>query len=402
VEVKRVETGKAKKIMPRSTTIFILVLIALASILGYNYFAQPFAGLNSIPTEELEQMIVDQEIEGDLDKIEQPISETELSQLIALPYLLSADESTQSAVVSWIIQNQPGAVTLFGEKISSSAASLAINKIGDNFDKETKPLIAVDHEGGRVQRLSGVGFTDLPSWESVCALNEAQRKNLLSTSAQELSQVGVEMIFAPVIDVASQSAVLKDRICSSDPTTITQRAAEFIEIFGQQKIWPVIKHYPGIGSISKDLHRQYDEVDLSEEEILVFKDLLSTYQFLGVMSAHVGVKDRYEDLPCSLNSDCIGDLNDYFPQALVFTDALDMSSAESYPGVEKPLSLAERSVLAILAGNDVLVFGPNVKLVDIKEVSLALATTYKSDKEFQRQAKISIKKIRQYKAFLRQ
>ena len=400
MEVTRAEEGKTQKIMPRSTVVFILVLTVLALILGYNYFAQPFAGFN--PVSVGDQPITNKRTINQLKTVEEPISEGELSQLIALPYLFSDDESTQAAVLSWIIQNQPGVVTLFGEKISSTAASLAIKKINENFDHETRPLIVVDHEGGSVQRLSGIGFTDLPSWKLVCAMDQAQRKNLLSTSARELSQVGIEMVFSPVIDIASRSAILKDRICSSDPDVTTQRATEFIEIFGQQKVWPIVKHFPGIGSVSRDLHLQYDEVVLSEQDILPFKNLLGTYPLLGVMSTHVGVKDRYEDIPCSLNSDCIEDLNDHFPQALVFTDALDMGSAGDYPEAEKPLSLSERSVLAITAGNDVLVFGPNVKLTEIEEVSAALVAAYKSDERFQQQVQKSLQKIRQYKVFLRQ
>lgn len=381
--------------MPRSTIIFILVLTVLASLLGYNYFTRPFAGLETVQVEQVEPV----EVETDLTA--ETITDQELAQLIAFPYSLTQDTSTQSAKLSWIRLNQPGVVTLFGQNIASASAQSAIAKINSGFDSQLSPLIAVDHEGGSVQRFSGAGFTDLPSWRTVCAASSTQRQNLLTTSAQELSQLGVEVVFAPVIDVASQSAVLRDRVCAPDSALVTERAMEFIDIFGQQKIISVIKHYPGIGSISTDLHRQFDQVSLTEGEILIFKDILEEYPLLGVMSAHVGVRDLYEDIPCSLNEDCVDDLTSHFPQTLVFTDALDMDSAGYVAGSKELRPLAQRAVLALKAGNDVLVFGPNVELAELEEVFSALKIAYQTDQDFQVQAQKSVRKIRQYKEFLR-
>ena len=387
--------------MPRSTIIFLLVLAALASALGYNYFARPFAGYQAVPAEPV--VVKEEETVLDSEPVEKLLSDQDLAQLIAFSYSVDTSESTQSALLRWISQNQPGVVTLFGSKISTSSARFVVNRINANFNNKLQsPLIAVDHEGGLVQRLSGAGFTDLPSWKSICAASSTQRQNLLTTSAQEISQVGVELVFAPMIDTASQSAVLKNRICSSDPEMVKVRATEFINTFAQQKIISVIKHYPGIGSISKDLHHNFDEVNLSEEEVLVFKDILEAYPLLGVMSAHVGVEGRYEGKPCSLNNDCIDDLTGYFPGVLVFTDALDMDSAGYVGRDEELIPLAERSVSAIKAGNDVLVFGPKVELTEFDEVLSALRIAYESDEDFQKQAEKSVQKIRQYKEILRQ
>ncbi|MBT3249162.1 MAG: glycoside hydrolase family 3 protein [Candidatus Pacebacteria bacterium] len=385
--------------MPRSTIFFLLILTIIASALGYNYFARPFSNYQAAQIELTE--LIPEEEENNSESAEETFSDQDLAQLIAFPYSLDDNQSTQSASLSWIKLNQPGLITLFGSKVSTAAAKIATDKISSSFDDESEPLIAVDHEGGSVQRLSGSGFTSLPSWKSICAAGSTQRQDLLSASAQELSRAGVDLVFAPVIDIASQSAILKDRICSSNPETVIARATEFIDIFAQQKIIPVIKHYPGIGSTSRDLHFSFDEVNLKEEEILVFKDILEEYPLIGVMSAHVGVKDRYEDEPCSLNVDCIDDLTGFFPGVIVFTDALDMDSA-GYAGEDKELIiLAERAVSAIKAGNNVLVFGPNIELGEFDEVIAALKTAYELDEDFQKQAQQSIKKIRQYKEVLK-
>ncbi len=401
MEIKRTKERKVRKepsIMPRSTMVFLLVLAILASILGYNYFARPFTAYQAVQTE-LATSAPQEEAKVEPDK--ERVTTQDLAQLLAFSYLLNDTDSSQSAVLDWVNTHKPGVVTLFGSKITLTAAQAAIEQINSRLDRDVQPLMAVDHEGGSVQRLSGSGFTSLPSWQSLCVAEAEQRHDLLTASAQQLSQTGIDLVFAPVVDLAINNAVLKNRICASDPTVVTQRAVEFIDIFAQQHIMSVIKHYPGIGHISRDPHRNFDEVDLSDADILVFKNLLEAYPLLGVMSAHVGVVGRYEDQPCSLNLDCVDDLTDFVPQALVFTDALDMNAAGYIGQNEQLISLAERAVMAIKAGNDVLVFGPQVNLNEFDEVLLALKNAYESDEEFRQQAEKSVRKIRQYKEILR-
>jgi len=383
--------------MPRSTIIFILFLSVLATLLGYNYFAHPFANLE---TETFVQEELSPDVESTMVLSDQLEVRQQLTQLMAFPYSTTVSQSSQSATLNWIKQNQPGTVVLFGEKISTTSAQSAVDKIKASFPDDNLPLVAVDHEGGTVQRLSGAGFTRLPSWKSLCEDSSSTRQNLLSSSAQELSILGINVVFAPVVDVASQSAILRNRVCSADPVAVKDGATEFIEFFTQQQILPVIKHYPGIGSIKKDLHRDFEEVTLTKDDISVFEKLLTSYSSLGVMSAHVGVKDRYEDMPCSLNEDCLDDLDDFFPNALVFSDALDMDSAGYVAQSEELSSLEERALAALKAGNDVLVFGPNVKPEEFDKILQTLEKAFESDSEFKRQVEKSFTKFQIYKIYL--
>ncbi len=388
--------------MPRSTVVFLFVLAIIASLLGYNYFAQPFADKSEALRDIQDVGEIGAEIVDDTQAELPKATEKDLAQLIAFPYLVEEKASTESTSLAWIAKNNPGAVALFGEKISSSAASLAIKDVTQDLDQKSKPIIVVDHEGGSVQRLSGQGFTVLPSWKSFCALEKEKRNDLLTVSAKELAEVGIEMVFAPVVDIASQSAVLKNRICSADPTVTTLRSQEFIEAFGQQKIFSVIKHFPGIGSVSKDLHHYYDEVEVTEPELEIFQELLSSYPIMGVMSTHVGVKNFYEGQPCSLNRDCVEDLTGNFLTSLIFSDALDMESAGYIAEQDELLPLAERAVAAVLAGNDILVFGPEVTVGEIDLVLITLKKYFREDLLFQEQVETSLNKINRYKDYLRQ
>ena len=397
--------------MARSTLLFLLLLSLLACLLGYNYFLRPLDYLN-----EASQSQIVEDNDPMLPPFPgSPSSESysnelfdklavreQITQLIAFPYLISAMQSTQSASLDWIKINQPAIVSLFGEKISTSSALINVNKIKAVYTNNSQPLIAVDHEGGLVQRLSGIGFTRLPSWQTLCASNAVYRQELLEKSAQELSAVGINIVFAPVIDLASNSAVLGSRVCGERADVVVERAKEAIDVYQEQQILSVIKHFPGIGEVKADLHHEFDVVELTEEGILAFRELLTTYPNLGVMSTHVGVKDFYEDLPCSLNQECLGDLKDFFPETLIFSDALDMDSAGFIKDSDELLSLSQRAINALLAGNNVLVFGPKVESEMMDEVVIGLVEAYESDPQLKELVQNSLEKLWLYKELLQQ
>lgn len=378
--------------MHRSTLIFLFVLTILAGLLGYNYFAQPFAE----PKTQVAVENLSPSPSPSPDLVAQLSPAEQVRQLVAPP--LSLEEESQSsqsgqlAQLTWIKDNQPGAVLLFGSKISSSAASVVereLNqiKVADKFS----PLLMVDHEGGSVQRLSGAGFTQLPSWRTMCGLSLEERKNLLLDSSRELAAVGVDVVLGPVVDLASQSGSLGTRTCGNDLDLVAERAREWVAVYKAAQILPVIKHFPGIGEVNLDLHYNFANAEVTADDLQVFKEILNKEKQLGVMSTHVGVVGSYEDEPCSLNEDCLSDLTEYFYGVLTVTDALDMKAA-GYGD----LSLAERAVEAVKAGNNLLTFGPKVKRAELEAVLEALEAEYESDPEFAQQVKASIKTVWRY------
>lgn len=384
--------------MHRSTLIFIFILSMLAFLLGYNYFVQLFASLQNPSPVEQQAVADSQQVTQEEPAITTEQAQQAVVRLIALPLTINEnlETSTQSAALDWIQQHQPSVVTIFGQQISTTAAQLAIRQIQAQLPPDQPALIAVDHEGGQVQRLSGVGFTHLPAWGDLCQVSSNYRRELLTTSAQELKAVGIDVVLGPVVDVASQSAVLATRVCGADPEAVVAKASEVIDIYRQQQLLPVIKHYPGIGSVSRDLHHNFDQVELSPADILVFKELLGKYSQIGVVTAHAGVLSYYQDQPCSLSSACISDLRDFFPDTLVFSDALDMDSVGYQGEGEEPLSLAQRARSAIMAGNDVLLFGPEVALSELDLVLTELTASFHNDSEFRQQVETSLERLKQY------
>lgn len=392
---------------------FLIVFLAvLAAFLAYNYFAQPF--LKFFP-EPVIEIIPESSKESETKIVFENLTTREkISQMLMLPLLLDdeADENVEINVeenepLKLIIQHQPGFIIYFGEEINYDTAEKYQAKINESFtEDQILPLLAVDHEGGQVQRLSGEGFTVLPSMRqltdavvfsekdvSVEALNARERTALFNQSAKELSELGINLVLAPTVDYsASTNPILTNRI-GNDPDKIVQIAQEYIRAFSNWQIMPVLKHFPGIGSIKKDLHSSADTVVLDKNDTLIFEKLLDQYRNVGVMSAHVRLQDKLAGQPCSLSKQCLDQLFQFYPEVLVITDDLLMESASYIPGSREKKSLSMIAIEAIEAGNHVLLFGRGFDYAQLNSLLNALEAKYEDSLDFQKQVNLASKKI---------
>lgn len=407
------------------TNILILILFILAILTGYNYFARPF--LRNFPSQQ-GQEVAQQETEAEVQEyVQQKLnlldslsSKQKVAQLMAYPTTIGALEaekaSTDSANLSLtasastgIQELEPGLITLFGSSISQESASTHIRDIAELFAAEPiTPLIAVDHEGGDVQRLSGDGFTQLPAWETVCASDEQERIALLKESAQELSQLGVSIVYAPVLDI--DSSVLTSRSCVGyDQTKLA--AKNYIETFGSYQIMSVIKHFPGLGNTTKDLHFSEEAIVLGDGDTRIFSEILSEYSNMGVMISHVKLDGLLDGVPCSLSEECLSAFPKDFPFTLIFTDSLNMGSLDNFGKMlveefefltlskqeveddPETAKLAALSYQALMAGNDVLVYGKDVGPKQLIVVRDELAARLEQDEELAQKVEASVAKI---------
>jgi beta-N-acetylhexosaminidase len=377
---------------------FIILLIIAAILLGVNYYYRPFE--TKLDQNQLDSQ--NQELIQDRNSPEyilsQLSSQEKVAQLIAQPievseYFAPNPSATQTATIN------TGFYTLFGENLSLTQAQQVIIDLKKNRQVDRLfPWIAVDHEGGSVQRLSGEGFTKLKSWREICAMETIDRQAELKKSANELRLVGVNVIFAPVLDVGN-NLFLKDRICSADSyALVADRGMDFTTIFSNVGIMPVLKHFPGIGLTDQDLHKAFDFISVLEFDVKLYKYILDQNNLIGVMTAHVGVTSQDKDKPCSLSTFCVGELNTAYPDILVFTDALDMKAAlydYENPLVDK--NLIRVSLEAIGAGNNVLVYGPGVNQNEITAIIDYLTQVYDENPVFKALVDKSVTKIIKYK-----
>ncbi len=403
-----------------STNLFIFVLFIVAVLLGYNYYARPFLrNYHQQSNESSSPEAIDQEkekyVEQKLSVLDSFSNQQKVSQLMALPYTIDLeatelDEDGVTATASAQIQElEPGSITIFGSLISQEVASKHIEDIYALFsDKEIYPLIAVDHEGGDVQRFSGDGFTALPSWRELCVSDQQGRKELLRSSAQELSALGVTTVFAPVLDI--DSSALGSRSCA-DFDELELAAWDYIDVFGSNQIMSVIKHFPGLGGTTRDLHFYEETISLRDGDTRIFSEVLTKYPNIGVMSSHVKLQDLLEGAPCSLSEECLFALSENFPLSLIFTDALEMEALTSYGQqlIEEfefltlsqeevksdPLTarLAVLSYEALLAGNDILVFGKDVEYDQLIIIREELAARMDQDERLAQRVEASATKV---------
>jgi beta-N-acetylhexosaminidase len=157
-------------------------------------------------------------------------------------------------------------------------------------------LITVDHEGGRVQRFRE-GFARLPPLGLLGRMHADQPDQALDMAyrhgrvmATELLLRGVDLSFAPVLDLDRGSRVIGDRAFSADPDTVTARAAFYLAGMHDAGMKTCGKHFPGHGSVEADSHTD-DVLDARPLEQMADSDLVPFRALAGqldsVMMAHV-------------------------------------------------------------------------------------------------------------------
>lgn len=171
-------------------------------------------------------------------------------------------------------------------------------------------LIAVDHEGGRVQRFRD-GFTKLPAMGHLTNLAQqgAPASELALACGQvmayELKQMDIDMSFAPVLDVNGISEVIGDRSFSPEPKEVAELASALIEGMRSCNMPVTGKHFPGHGSVQADSHvavpvdsRELD--DIIEQDVVPFAQLIKAGLLDCIMPAHV-IYDRIDDKPAGFS-----------------------------------------------------------------------------------------------------
>lgn len=288
----------------------------------------------------------------------------QLGNLLAIPLIL--DESgvaSSSVTLEYVQSKKPLMVVLFGTDVT---ATVAASVIADLNKLPHPPIIAVDHEGGTVQRLAGAGFTRLPSWQQLCSMQGEKRTHLIASSAAELRQVGVDVVLGPVVDRVASGSAMRSRSCSSDPEKVASIAHDLIETYQAAQLTPVLKHYPGIGSARADLHTQPAKVTVTPEDTRPFEILLTAHPGIPVMISHLRIDPADPDTPCSMSYVCVGELRRVFPEAFLISDALEMTSAgflASSSAIQRPLPA--RASQTLRAGADIALFGPTVTQADL-------------------------------------
>lgn len=221
-------------------------------------------------------------------------------------------------------------------------------------------IIAVDQEGGRVQRLKEDGFQRLPAMQKIKDYQEAQTaasetevEQLGFLMASEVLACGIDISFAPVLDVdESFSSIIGDRSFSDDPREVVRLGSAFMRGMSNAGMATTGKHFPGHGAVQEDSHltlpvdkRSWAEVE--QRDLLPFAKLLP--QLDALMPAHI-IFSQIDEQPVGFSEywlkTVLRDKMAY--NGVIFSDDLSME------GAVQAGSYAERAKLALSAGCDMV------------------------------------------------
>ena len=213
-------------------------------------------------------------------------------------------------------------------------------------------MIAVDHEGGRVQRFKD-GFTPLPAMRDIADNAMAEKIGFIMGS--ELRAAGINCSFAPVLDIdAGISDVIGNRSFSADPRIIIEKSLKLMAGMHKAGIIAVGKHFPGHGHVAADSHTDIPIDTRSLEQIkqcdLIPFEALIKAGIDGIMPAHV-IYDEIDPNPAGFSTFWLHTIlrQQLGFKGIIFSDDLCMIGASPMGK-----SITERAIKAKQAGCDML------------------------------------------------
>ena len=271
-------------------------------------------------------------------------------------YTLSDEE------ISFLSNPFVAGVILFSRNIASRSQVKSLCDEIKSINSEL--LIAVDQEGGRVQRLES-GYTNLPSMHQLAEYctqdnfaNISFAQDIGWLMASEVIASGLDISFAPVLDLDLQrSSIIGDRSFGDLPGTVIEIASLFIDGMNEAGMHAVGKHFPGHGGIHEDSHVAHVE-DFRSMEALEKHDLLPfsalKNKLGGIMTAHVSFP-KIDINIATFSKFWLSEIlrNAIYFQGIIFSDDLSMKGADLGGSISKKIEQAfDAGCNVILICND--------------------------------------------------
>lgn len=309
--------------------------------------------------------------------IEDLVAAWSSSRKIAQTLMVGTDPGSVSDARQLVVEDHVGGLFVGG----NDTALLRSGELGAIVDADgVRPLVAVDEEGGRVQRIDAIAGS-VPSARIMAETMSVDEVRALATErGRQMAELGVTVDFAPTVDVSSQGdrEVIGDRSFSADPGVVTAYASAYADGLRASGILPVIKHFPGHGRATGDSHQGTSTtppLESLDTDLDPFRHLITIGDTQAVMIGHLVVPGLTAGEPASLSPAAVDDLlrTQLGFDGLVFTDDLSgmravtdrYGAAEAVrrslvAGVDMPLLVSTRPVgpiverLAVLVGTDQL------------------------------------------------
>lgn len=303
------------------------------------------------------------------EKVEELMSEMSLEEKIS--QMLITDIKNGQALFS----PAPGGVILFEENFSSCDKTAEF--ISELKNQSDIPLmVSVDQEGGSVQRLNKLYSPKATYIPNMYSLGKTKDTSLAFETgrvmAEEMGALGINVVFAPVLDIYSnpQNTVIGKRSFSDNPDTVSNMAISLAKGLETSSVIPTYKHFPGHGDTATDSHIKLPIIEktmaeLYSEELIPFERAIENGAKI-IMVGHIALpKVTGDNTPATLSKEIItGLLKDELGfDGIVITDALNMGA------LTKNYSQEEIYKMTVEAGADLLLMpqDPALAIKVIKE-----------------------------------
>ncbi len=258
----------------------------------------------------------------------------------------------------------PGGICLFARNIRTADQTRDLtNRLRKSLT--VPPIIAIDQEGGLVDRLRRV-LSPMPAASKIRSRDDARL--LAKIIAESLLTIGVNMDFAPVVDVVDEgrsgfSNGINSRSFGTSKEETSEVAGKFLSELQASGVIGCLKHFPGLGASQVDSHEELPSVNISEEELrstdlYPYKQLITAENVHAVMVAHAAFPasalQEFDQngklLPSSLSYNFVTKLlrDEFHYNGLVITDDMEMGA------ILKNYGIGEACVRAVSAGVDMV------------------------------------------------
>lgn len=252
------------------------------------------------------------------------------------------------------------------------------------------PFLAVDEEGGRVQRLAALG-QPIPSPRVMGqTMTPEQIRATGAAVGAQLTSLGFDMDLAPVVDVSDQvdGGPIGDRSFSADAATVTADAGAFAAGLRSAGVVPVLKHFPGLGQATGNTDQTAATVPplgaLEQSDLLPYATLTKE-QPVAVMMSWAVVPDLTDGQPAGLSPAAVQLLRaDYAFDGVIMTDSMNAVA------VTADHTVPDAAVLAVQAGVDMVLWD---EATDVNDVRAAIKGAVQSGAIPQSQIVASVRRI---------
>jgi beta-N-acetylhexosaminidase len=264
-----------------------------------------------------------------------------LPLVVGLPGPIIDDDA-----LSTLDRIMPSGVILFARNVESFDQVTAL--VGRLEELDPRPFVAVDLEGGAVNRLEGL-WGALPSPAEAGAAGRRAVRSLGDAAGAACRSLGIHLDLAPVVDLERPHAALgrEGRCFSTDPDRVVELARVFASGLEEWGVGGCLKHFPGLGTVVVDTHdelpvRGYEEP--MDSHVRVFEEL--SEQIPLVMMAHVLVPPLgEEEKPASLSRRTVDRAAELPGAPVVLSDDVEMGALDDWG------DLPQRVVAALRAHN---------------------------------------------------